>query len=119
MKNQDDRLEEFDKQYYKIRDVAELLGVPSSTLRYWETEFPEVSPKRSHTNQRYYRPDDIRKLRMIHYLVKVKGLKLEAAKEELRTNKNNISRKIRVIDLLTETRDELQGILDGLTKRKS
>lgn len=110
-------MEEFDKQYYKIRDVAELLGVPPSTLRYWESEFPEIVPKRSHTNQRYYRPDDIRTLRMIHYLVKVKGLRLDAAKEELRTNRKNISRRLKIIEILTDTRSELQEILIGLSKR--
>ncbi len=39
-------MEEFDKKYYKIKDVAEILSVPASTLRYWESEFPEISPRR-------------------------------------------------------------------------
>lgn len=111
-------IEEFDKQYYKIRDVSHLLDVPTSTLRYWESEFPEISPRRSATNQRYYRPEDIRILRMIHYLVKVKGLRIEAAKEELQKNRNNVSRRLEIIDTLTETRDELNEILSALTKRK-
>lgn len=111
-------LEEFDKCYYKIRDVAALLDVAPSTLRYWESEFPEIEPRRSASNQRYYRPEDIRVLRMIHYLVKVKGLRIEAAKEELSKNRNNVSRRLEVIDLLTETRDTLQEILSGLNKRK-
>lgn len=109
--------EEFDKHYYKIRDVAEMLNVPTSTLRYWESEFPEIKPKRSLSNQRYYRPDDIRMIRIIHYLVKVKGLRIDAAKEEMRTNRNNVSKRIDVIDRLTETRNELKEILDALYKR--
>lgn len=110
--------EEFDKKFYKIRDVAILLGVSTSTLRYWEMEFPEIMPRRSRTNQRYYRPDDIRTLRMIHYLVKVKGLRIEAAKEELRNNRSNISHRLEVIDLLTDTRERLQEMLSALNKRK-
>lgn len=47
-------MEEFDKKYYKIKDVSELLGVSASTLRYWEQEFPECRPRRSATNIRYY-----------------------------------------------------------------
>ena len=110
--------ENIDKIYYKIRDVAELLDVPTSTLRYWEIEFPELSPRRSKTNQRYYKADDIRILRIIHYLVKVKGLRIEAAKEELRTNSKNVSNRVDMIELLTETRSQLQEMLNALNKRK-
>lgn len=111
-------IKDLDKQFYKIRDVSELLGVPTSTLRYWESEFPEIMPKRSRSNQRYYRSDDIRILRMIHYLVKVKGLRIEAAKEELRSNRKNVSRRLEIIDLLTETKESLNEILGALNKRK-
>lgn len=113
-----DFLDEFDKRYYKIRDVAALLDVAPSTLRYWESEFPEIEPRRSKSNQRYYRPEDITVLRMIHYLVKVKGLRIEAAKEEMSKNRKNVSRRLEVIELLTETRDALQEILSGLNKRR-
>lgn len=108
-----------DKNFYKIRDVSELLGVPASTLRYWEKEFPECKPRRSATNIRYYTPKDIDTLRIINYLLKVKGLKLEAAKEQLHSNRSNISKRVEIIEKLTETRNELQNMLDALTKRKS
>lgn len=111
-------MEDLDKQYYKIRDVAELLGVNTSTLRYWESEFPEITPRRSRTNQRYYRPEDIKTIRMIHYLVKVKGLRIDAAKEEIASNRKNISRRLEVIELLTNTRNELKEMLNALGKRR-
>lgn len=110
--------EGLDKQFYKIGDVSDILGVQPSTIRYWESEFPQLAPKRSLSKQRYYTPEDVRILRMIHYLVKVKGLRLEAAKEEMRTNRNNISNRLKMIEVLTETRDELKEILAGLSKRK-
>lgn len=113
-----EKIEEFSKMFYKIRDVSELLGVPTSTLRYWESEFPEISPKRSRSNQRYYRPEDIKVLRMIHYLVKVKGLRIEAAKDELNSNRKNVSRRLEVIDILTDTRNRLEEMLSALNKRK-
>lgn len=111
-------MDELDKKYYKMRDVVEIIGVPATTIRYWETEFPELSPRRSTSNQRYYTPEDIKRLRMINYLVKVKGLRVEAAKEELRKSKNNVSTRMKVIDILTDTREELREILSGLSKRK-
>lgn len=110
--------EVFDKKYYKIRDVSTMLDVPTSTLRYWETEFPECAPRRSATNQRYYTPANIETFRIIHYLLKVKGLRMDAAKEQFRTNRENISKRMEVIDTLTRTRDELQEMLDALRKRR-
>lgn len=106
-----------DKKYYKIKDVADLLDVPQSTLRYWELEFKELSPRRSKANIRYYTPEDIELLRIIHYLVKVKGLRIEAAKQELKVNKKNVSRRLEMIEILQDTRQELQEILDALRKR--
>ena len=79
-------MEELSKQYYKIKEVAEILDVPQSTLRFWEKEFPMIKPIRSSHNIRYYRPQDIELLRIIHYLIKDKGLKIEAAREQLRSN---------------------------------
>lgn len=110
--------EEFGKQFYKIRDVADMLDVAPSTLRYWEMEFPEIKPRRSQSNQRYYRPADIRVLRMINYLVRIKGLRIEAAKEEMAKNRKNVSRRMEVIDLLTDTRDRLEEMLSALNKRR-
>ena len=45
-----------DKKYYKIRDVAEMIGVPCSTLRFWEKEFSDLRPKRNDGGTRFYTP---------------------------------------------------------------
>lgn len=111
-------MEDFDKKYYRIGDVAEFIGVPESTLRYWEQEFTEVSPKRVSRNIRLYTPDDIQTLRIIHYLLKVRGLRIEAAKTQMQVNRKNISRRLKVLDELTEVRDELTVMLKTLGKRK-
>lgn len=110
--------EGLDKKYYKISDVAEMLHIAASTLRYWEQEFPECAPRRSATRQRYYTPANIECLKIIHYLLKVKGLRIDAAKEQLKSNRNNISKRMQVIDILSKTRDELQEMLTALKKRR-
>lgn len=115
---EDSRLAEYDKKYYKIKDVAEMLQVPQSTLRYWETEFPECAPRRSATNIRYYTPENIETLRIINYLIKVKGLRIEAAREQLRNNRSNVSRRSEILKMLGEAREELENILSALTKRR-
>lgn len=111
-------MEELDKKYYKIRDVAEFLGVTPVTIRYWEREFESVSPMRSASGIRYYTPSDIDTLRIIHYLLKTRGLKIEAAREQMRINSKNLSKRIKVIDQLIEMRTELDTMLKTLTKRK-
>lgn len=111
-------MEELDKKYYKIKDVAELIGVPQTTIRYWEREFPGISPARTASGMRQYTPSDIETLRIIYYLLKTKGLKLEAAKEQMRLNKDNISKKLKVLRELGEIKEELDVMLKSLTKRR-
>ena len=105
------------KSYYKIKDVAELTGVPQSTLRFWETQFPEIQPHRSSHNQRYYSPETIETIRIVHFLVKEKGYKIEAAREQLKKNRKNISKRLKIVAKLTEVRASLQELLSSLEVR--
>lgn len=111
-------MDTLDKKYYKIKDVAQFLDVPQSTLRFWEKEFPQIRPMRSPHNIRYYTPKDIETLRIIHYLLKTKGLRLEAAKEQMRVNSANISRQLEILDRLLHLRSQLEGLRKALSIRK-
>ena len=55
---------------------------------------------------------------MVHYLVKDKGLKLEAAEQQTIHNRSNVSRRYEVVERLRDVRDQLQGMLDALNARK-
>lgn len=104
----------FDKKYYKIAEVAEILGLPASTLRFWESQFTIISPKRNSHGTRFYTGSDIEKLRMVVYLVKEKGLKLKAAQEQLINNRSGVSHRAQAIERLQAVRTRLQGLLDSL-----
>lgn len=104
------------KRYYKISEVADITDVVQSTLRFWETQFPILAPKRNDRGTRFYTPDDIEAVRMIKYLVHDKGLKIEAAKEELRINRSGVTRKAEALRRLTDVRDKLQSMIDTLHK---
>lgn len=110
--------QELGKQYYKIKEVAEMLGISPSTLRYWESEFPECRPGRTIAGQRQYTPANIETLKAIHFLLKVRGMKIELAKQQLKNNPKTISRHVEVIDSLTKVRDDLEKILKALEKRR-
>ena len=99
--------DEYSKKYYKISEVAQMLGIPLTTLRYWERRFSTIRPKRSDGNTRYYTPHDIENVRLVQYLVKEKGMKIEAACAEINRNRDNVSKRIEVIDKLRKIRDQL------------
>lgn len=106
--------DDLSKMFYNIAEVAEQIGVAQSTLRFWETEFEEAVPRRTPTGRRTYTSKDIERLKVIRYLVRDRGLRLEAAKEVLRTNREGISRKALALDRLTAVRATLAQLLDSL-----
>src|SRR3954469_20456741 len=72
-----------DKLYFKIGEVSELLGVEPYVLRYWETEFPVLSPKKSGTGHRLYRRKDVELLLRIKHLLYEKKFTIEGARQTL------------------------------------
>lgn len=106
------------KDHYKMREAEEIIGVPQSTLRFWEKEFSDLKPRRTASNQRNYSQKDLETLQIIHYLLHIKGMRVEAAKEQLKHNKKNISQKVKVIEKLKSVRDDLETLLKALNLRE-
>ena len=106
------------KRYYRISEVATLLNIPPSTLRFWEKEFTVIKPRRNDKGTRFYTPADIEKIRMVYYLVKEKGYKLEAAQEEIRRNHDGVSKRVEALETLKGIRLRLQTLLDALNSRR-
>jgi DNA-binding transcriptional MerR regulator len=73
-----------DKLYFKIGEVSELLGVEPYVLRYWETEFTVLSPKKSGTGHRLYRRKDVELLLRIKHLLRDKRFTIEGARQTCR-----------------------------------
>lgn len=107
----------FTKRYYNIGEASDIIGVPQSTLRFWEKEFLELRPRRSAGNRRYYSPSDMELLEIIYYILYTKGMKIEIAREHLRHNRKNVSKKLKIIEKLKEVREELEFILNSLNLR--
>ncbi len=106
------------KKYYRIGEVAEITGIPMSTLRYWESRFTAISPRRNARGTRYYTPADVEKIRMIHYLVKEKGLHLDAAQQQITHNAEGLERRSEVLEKLRGLRAQIAGMLDAMTHRR-
>jgi DNA-binding transcriptional MerR regulator len=74
----------FEKFYFRIGEVSELVGVDPHVLRYWETEFRAVRPRKSGKGQRVYSRRDVELLIRIRQLLYVEGHTIEGARKRLR-----------------------------------
>ena len=111
-----------DKLYFKIGEVSDLLGVEPYVLRYWETEFPVLSPRKSGTGHRLYRRKDVELLLRIKHLLYEKKFTIEGARQSLhaesRAPKPKVVKRAQqdlfAEDPLPEIRKELADILQML-----
>ncbi|MBS1620866.1 MAG: MerR family transcriptional regulator [Bacteroidetes bacterium] len=77
----------FKKQYYSIGEVATMFHVNQSLIRYWETEFDILKPKKNRKGDRFFRPVDVKNLVLIYDLLRRRKFTIEGAKEYLKKNK--------------------------------
>lgn len=77
----------FRKQYYTMGEVAGMFRVNQSLLRFWETEFNILQPRKNKKGDRHFRPVDIKNLHLIYHLLRQRKYTIEGAKEFLKKNK--------------------------------
>ena len=77
----------FQKQYYPIGEVATMFRENQSLIRYWETEFDILQPRKNRKGDRFFRPVDIKNLVLIYDLLRRRKFTIEGAKEYLKKNK--------------------------------
>jgi DNA-binding transcriptional MerR regulator len=105
---------EIEKLYYTIGEVAEMLQVNASLLRYWEKEFDTLRPKKNSKGDRFFTKEDIEQLKLIYHLVKEKGYTLDGARSRLKTSPETSQKKLQIIERLKRVRgflEELKGEL--------
>ncbi|MEM9986671.1 MAG: MerR family transcriptional regulator, partial [Bacteroidota bacterium] len=88
------------KQYYTIGEVARELDLTTSLIRFWETEFREIKPRKNRKGNRVYTPKDIETLRKIHYLLKVKKYTIKGAQERLKSENAEVEQEIHLRETL-------------------
>jgi DNA-binding transcriptional MerR regulator len=111
-----------DKLYFRIGEVAGLLAVEPYVLRYWETEFPKLAPKKSGTGHRLYRRKDVELLLRIKHLLYEKRYTIEGARQSIHNDSkmnapkaaNRQQRDLFTPDPLVRIRAELSSILEIL-----
>jgi DNA-binding transcriptional MerR regulator len=82
----------FLRQYYSIGEVSQMFKVNASLLRFWESEFDIIKPRKNRKGDRHFRPVDIKNLQLIYDLLRRRKLTIEGAKDFLRNNKKSQER---------------------------
>lgn len=106
-----------DKLFYKIGEVADLLEVKTHVLRYWESEFPQLAPVKSRSNQRLYRRSDVETALTIKDLLYRQGFTISGARDRLKQLSRSGQAQPAIAesaDLLTDIRTELLRIRERL-----
>ncbi len=97
--------------YYSIGEVAEMFGVSNSLIRFWESEFEILKPRKNAKGNRLFTKKDIDNLRIIYHLVKEKGFTLDGARKKLKeSNPNKLEKQVDIIDKLKSLREFLEEL---------
>ncbi|HEY3403467.1 MAG TPA: MerR family transcriptional regulator [Ohtaekwangia sp.] len=105
---------EIEKLYFSIGEVAEIFNVAPSLIRFWESEFDLIKPKKNRKGNRQFTKEDIDNVRTIYHLVKEKGFTLQGAKEMLRNDTQAVKDKMEMIDALKKVRSFLTELREKL-----
>jgi DNA-binding transcriptional MerR regulator len=106
------------KLYYSITEVSELTSVKPHVLRYWETEFKALRPKKNRAGNRTYRATDINVIQLIKRLLYEEGFTIAGAKKKLLESKSNPAarskkgKKADTVESIKRDLLEMQKILD-------
>lgn len=105
---------EIEKLYFSIGEVADMFSVAPSLIRFWESEFDIIKPKKNRKGNRQFTREDIDNVRTIYHLVKEKGFTLQGAKEMLRNDTEAVRDKMEMIESLKKVRGFLLQLREKL-----
>lgn len=103
---------EIERLFYNIGDVASILNVSTSLLRFWEKEFPMLKPRKTQKGNRQYSAEEIELLKKIYMLVRVNGFTLDGARKALQEKPPGvINSKDEALVVLKDLRERIQQAL--------
>lgn len=103
-----------EKLYYSIGEVAEMLDVPVSTVRFWENEFDILKPMKNKKGNRLFTTADIKNLRIIYHLVKEQRMTLSGARKKLSEKWDETDYKFEINESLRKIKTILLDIRDNI-----
>ncbi|MCG8340161.1 MAG: MerR family transcriptional regulator [Cytophagales bacterium] len=115
MPNEEENIE---KKYYSIGEVAKMLHVSTSLIRFWENTFKSLKPKKNKKGVRRYTKADINHFRLIYHLVKEQGYTLQGANQVLQNNKHTLKGSHVFVEALKNIKTLLITLRDQLGKNE-
>jgi DNA-binding transcriptional MerR regulator len=109
---------EWTKRYYSIGEVAEIFEINTSALRFWEKEFPELSPKKNERGVRKYTPENMELIRQIYHLVKERGFTLKGARKKYKDNPADTANNEDVVRRLLKIKGDMESLKKQLDSFK-
>ncbi len=103
-----------EKKYYTIGEVATQFEVATSLIRFWETEFHSINPKKNKRGNRQFTPEDIEQIKLVYHLVKEKGYTLQGAKDIINQQKSKAESNLDAIESLKRVKDFLIDLKGNL-----
>jgi len=103
-----------EKLYYSIGEVARMLEVPVSTVRFWENEFTILKPMKNKKGNRLFTPADVKNLKIIHHLLKEEGMTLSGVKKKLTGKWDEMDFKFEINESLQNIKSILLDLKDNM-----
>ncbi|MDR2292031.1 MAG: MerR family transcriptional regulator [Prevotellaceae bacterium] len=102
---------ESEKLFYSIGEVAGIFGEETSLIRFWTNHFKDIiNPKRNKKGNRLFSQQDIETMRLIHFLVRKQGMKLDGAYKRIVENREGIKKNMEAIEILNKIKQQLLEI---------
>jgi DNA-binding transcriptional MerR regulator len=98
------------KLYHSITEVSQMFGMNPSSLRYWETEFKQINPRKNKKGDRFYTLSDIKLLQLIHFLLRQRKYTIEGAKDYLKKYKDEAAARFAMIEKMQQLKSFLLAI---------
>lgn len=111
--------EPLERQFYRIGEVARIVGVQPHVLRYWESEFRTIRPEKSSTGQRVYSRRDVEKLLTVKDLLKNQGFSIAGARRRLNASGALVTETSRAVLAATSSASERDESLAPMGARRS
>lgn len=102
---------------FTIGEVADMMGESTSTIRYWENQFNELNPQKNKKGNRLFSKDDLKTVKLIHHLVKERGLTIKGAKQKLKDNRDETVNNFEIVKRLEVIKHELLDIRTALDNK--
>ena len=104
-----------EKMFYSIGEVADMFGESTSLIRFWANKFNDViKPQKNKKGNRLFTSEDIKNFRIIHQLVREKGMTLDGAHKRMKDNRSGEDHSAEVRESLERIKEELLAIKEAL-----